>query len=95
MLTSIYRYLEEGRDDRLFDPQLSLPPQCGTFRGFHTTCFFKTNETISEFDSHSKEDAELVRVFPSEPLILSTEKGAHTTIYSLSLYSTENIKEGI
>lgn len=95
MLTSIYRYLEEGRDDRLFDPQLSLPPQCGTFRGFHMTCFFKANEMISEFDSHSKEDAELVRVFPSEPLILSTEKGAHTTIYSLSLYSTENIKEGI
>lgn len=66
----------------LFDPHLSLPPQYGTFRGFHMTCFFKTNEMISEFDSYSKEDAELVRVFPLESLFLSTEKGAHTTIFT-------------
>lgn len=79
----------------LFYPHLSLPPQCGTFRGIHMTCFFKTKEMISEFDSHSREDAELVRVFHLEPLFLSTEKGAHTTICNLSLYSKENIKEGI
>lgn len=64
----------------LFYAHLSLSPQCVTFRGYHMTCFLKTKEVISEFDSHSKEDTELVRVFCLESLFLSTEKGAQTTI---------------